>query len=215
MLDLVASPDPSLYDLCPHHADALVVPNGWERVDDRTVQEIMVEPSADDRAEEAARRRSIASAPRSRERDAATPRQLMGAGSGGNRYAGLVAQLPRLAAEVGVPGATHEPTTIGPGRVRPPAPGLAAAEEPPGSATPVPPSAPDPDVDVARSPAPVPSRDLAPLPPREAEWAQPPLPSERPQSGQLAIPVDDLTGDTDGVVLQFETAGARRRTPRS
>ena len=231
LLDLAATRDPSLYDLCPHHADALVVPNGWERVDDRTVKEIMVEPSADDRAEEAARRRSIGAAPRAA--DATPARQLVGASSGGNRYAALVAQLPRLAAEVGVPGAAYDAASISAaGAPATAAPAEAAftpvASEPPlppvpaASASPAP--AAGPAVDAGRG-APVPSRELAPLPPGEQAWAEPPLPPiapaepteavEPPLPGQLAIPVDDLGGDTNGVVLQFELAGTRRRSPRS
>lgn len=110
LLDLAPTTDPSLYDLCPHHADAMVVPKGWERVDDRTVQEVMVEPSAFERGEEAARRRRTATAA-----DVAPPvqanRPLVGATAGRNRYAELVEQLPRLAAEAGVPGAAA-PATI-------------------------------------------------------------------------------------------------------
>lgn len=226
LLDLAGSKDPSLYDLCPHHADALVVPKGWERVDDRTTPEIMVEPSADDRAEEAARRR-IAAAPRASEPVAASPRELVGAATGGNRYAGLVAQLPRLAAEVGVPGAAFETTSIAAAPAEPESASLTIVEEPPLPPAPVPaPPAPPvaaapprpvagPAVDAGHPASPLPSRELAPLPAGEHTWAEPPLPSERPLPGQLAIPVDDLSGDTDGVVLQFELAGARRRPPRS
>jgi hypothetical protein len=231
LLDLAATRDPALYDLCPHHADTLVVPNGWERVDDRTVQEIMVEPSADDRAEEAARRRSITAAPRAAETVAPQRRELVGASSGGNRYANLVAQLPKLAAEAGVPGATYEPTSISaaPAQEQRPAPLTVAAEPPlpPAPAAevdatpaaeveaPPPPPANGPAVDVGRLAPPVPSRDLAPLPAGEPAWTEPALPSERPLPGQLAIPVDDLTGETSGVVLQFELAGSRRRNSRS
>lgn len=233
LLDLAATRDPSLYDLCPHHADALVVPQGWDRVDDRTVKEIMVEPSADDRAEEAARRRSIAAAPRAVEPVAASPRQLVGAREGGNRYAGLVAQLPRLAAEVGVPGATYEPASIGAGPSdavtdltvtsvahTPAEPPLPPADPVPTISSGVPAPASGPAVDRGRLTPAIPSRELSPLPPSEPEWSEPPLPpsavvEDPPLPGQLAIPVDDLTGDTNGVVLQFELAGARRRSPRN
>ena len=228
LLDLQPAPDPSLYDLCPHHADHLVVPNGWACVDSRTVQEVMVEPSADDRAEEAARRRrGVAAVGEAAE---AQPRQLVGASTGRNRYAALVEQLPRLAAESGVPGAA----TIGAGptddhavsevevSVRANAeaearadvsardiPPLQQAEEPP-----LPPTA---GRQQARAARPIPSRDLSPLP-VEASWDAPPpetLPAETPPiaeeppiPGQLAIPVDDAGGDA--VVVQFN-AGSRRR----
>lgn len=255
LLDLVASPDPSLYDLCPHHADALVVPKGWERVDDRTVQEVMVEPSASARAEQAARRRISAADPA-----AADVRSLVGAaaGSGGaassgprNRYADLVDQLPRLAAEAGVPGAglaageratissapmqaetpaaadtpdasTGPAVDLHPSQLRGPTSiGPATDSQPPtASEPPLPPAPPQVQPEQprrtmqhARAGAPVPSRDLAPLPPGE-----PPLaagePPETPLPGQLSIPVD-VDDDDRGVVVPFELAGGRRRTPRS
>lgn len=37
LLDLSPSAEPALYDLCASHADALTVPRGWERVDERSV----------------------------------------------------------------------------------------------------------------------------------------------------------------------------------
>jgi hypothetical protein len=33
--DLLAEPDPNLIDLCAQHADALVPPRGWNRLDER------------------------------------------------------------------------------------------------------------------------------------------------------------------------------------
>ena len=221
LLDLAATRDPSLYDLCPHHADNLVVPKGWDRVDDRTPQEVMVEPSAFDRAEEAARRRQIGAAPVD-----------VPAGGHRNRYAHLVEQLPRLAAEAAQ---GTGPVTIHAGPTVHAAPPAAAdhapaahvevaavrpliAQEPP-----LPPLHQQGDVG-GRAPTPVPSRELAPAGPVESGWspppqqpAQPAAVAEEPLPGQLAIPVDDLTegaDGTDGVVLSFELAGSRRRTPR-
>lgn len=257
LLDLAPTTDPSLYDLCPHHADAMVVPKGWERVDDRTVQEVMVEPSAFERGEEAARRRRTATAA-----DMAPPvqanRALVGATAGRNRYAALVEQLPRLAAEAGVPGAaTAAPASIrsapdpaqkqpataqpladvpvqpladvqapaeaqGPPATpsEPPLPPTAeprtapAAEPRMAPAAPQPPSPPAqrPVMQHARSAPPMPSRELAPSPPGEAAFSEPEV--EPPLPGQLAMPVGDAD-EPSGVVLPFELAGSRRRTPRS
>lgn len=255
LLDLAPTTDPSLYDLCPHHADAMVVPKGWERVDDRTVQEIMVEPSAFERGEEAARRRRTATAA-----DMAPPvqanRALVGATAGRNRYAALVEQLPRLAAEAGVPGAAvaapttirsapapadkqsaHPPADVAapvqpladvPVPSAPQAPDSRTASEPPlpptastpaaeprmAPAAPQPPSPPAqrPVMQHARSAPPMPSRELAPSPPGEASFTEPRV--DPPLPGQLAMPVGD-PDETSGVVLPFELAGPRRRTPRS
>lgn len=82
VLDLAEAPDPSLYDLCPHHADSLSVPRGWERVDQRTAGSVVAEPAGAD----------LLSEPVGRD------------GYGGNRYAALSAALPRLAAEVAAEG---------------------------------------------------------------------------------------------------------------
>lgn len=80
LLDLSEDPDPSLYDLCPHHADALTVPVGWERVDQRSARPAMMEPAGRD---------LVVDLRESRARTADRP---------GNRYAELSRQLPRLAA---------------------------------------------------------------------------------------------------------------------
>ena len=230
LLDLAPAPDPSLYDLCPHHADHLVVPKGWERVDDRTPQEVMVEPSASARAEAAARLRHPTTI-------SARRRELVSSGAPlRNRYAQLVEALPRLAAEAGMrrddeavasepqaspaapgePAAAVEPTSPRPGPAPPAAP-------PP----PSPPSTPHagamPEGVAPRAPGGVrmpamPSRDLAPMPPSEQLWQAPaPEPAESaepppPLPGQLVMPVDDLLDD--GVVVAFDFAGGRRRTPR-
>ena len=247
LLDLAPTTDPSLYDLCPHHADALVVPKGWERVDDRTVQEIMVEPSAFERGEEAARRRRTATAADMAPAPVQANRPLVGATAGRNRYAALVEQLPRLAAEAGVPGAAAPtPTTIrsahqpAPAQ-KPAAPvqpladspsqhttdGTPTASEPPLPPTgstpeiqprpvipapaPQPPPVQRPVMQHVRSAPPMPSRDLAPSPPGEPPYVEPAM--EPPLPGQLAMPVGD--DETSGVVLPFELAGTRRRTPRT
>ncbi|CAN5857612.1 hypothetical protein BH20ACT7_BH20ACT7_16600 [soil metagenome] len=92
LLELAPTPDVSLYDLCPHHADNLVVPNGWERVDDRTASPVVVEPSARDRAAEAAARRQAAAE--------GLADELASPSAGVSRYAQLAADLPRLAAQM-------------------------------------------------------------------------------------------------------------------
>lgn len=80
--DLSAEPDPALYDLCPHHADALTVPRGWERVDERHAGAVVAEPAG-------------------RDLDPADGGRPPGAaGYGRNRYAALTAALPRLAREL-------------------------------------------------------------------------------------------------------------------
>ncbi|MGH3665165.1 MAG: DUF3499 family protein [Egibacteraceae bacterium] len=184
LLDLSEAPDPSLYDLCPHHADALKVPRGWERVDDRIVKPAMVELSAKDRASAAVDRRTAAG-------DAPVlQRELVTAGA--SRYAKLVAELPRLAAEVAASSAT-----AGSHRTE---------QRPPTPDSQLPPS------DFRPAPPPIPSRELAPLPagalgPNFTEDAPP---GDEVLEGQLAIPVDELTGD-DAVVVSIELAGSRRR----
>ena len=87
LLDLAAEPDPSLYDLCPHHADALTVPKGWTRVDQRSSADAPVEPAASDRMPEPASARQ-----------SAPPMALTGEGHA-SRYEALSRDLPRLAAE--------------------------------------------------------------------------------------------------------------------
>jgi hypothetical protein len=103
LLDL-SDPDPSIYDLCPHHADVLVVPRGWDRVDQRTFTEVVREPSAQGLAERAAGRRQahrrepvLAGAV-----TAAAPARV-------NRYEDLVRELPRLAAEFANSGGESSP----------------------------------------------------------------------------------------------------------
>lgn len=84
LLDLSAEPDPSLYDLCPHHADALTVPKGWTSVDQRSSNAAPVEPAASDRMPEPAVPADTW--------DATAERR-------GSRYEVLARDLPRLAAE--------------------------------------------------------------------------------------------------------------------
>ena len=235
LLDLVSSPDPSLYDLCPHHADHLVVPKGWEHVDDRTPQEIMVEPSALDRAEEAARRRITAVEPVPRQAVAARRPQLVGAGagsgsgSGRNRYAALAEQLPKLAAEqaahaqsrdVQPEAAVAAHSVAAHSAASPPAVADDDEQEPGSAAAPPPVPVPGPLADrgrrgpttgAGRPPAPVPAHELAPRAADDmtpAHAAPPAGPPDEPLPGQLSIPVDD---ETTGVVLQFDLAGGRRR----
>jgi len=217
LLDLASAPDPSLYDLCPHHADHLVVPRGWERVDDRTAQDVMVEPSASARAEEAARRRAAQSTPAPTAHGAVDEPVAAG---GRSRYAALVEQLPRLAAEASAAHAAHAATAVtirsAPADAAPRA--SAARPEP---TTPHRPSRPT----SAPPPAPVPSRELAPLPPTtwraapvgpgasSEEHGQPDQPGQGEDlPGQLAIDVDHLSDE--GVVVPFDFASGARRRPR-
>jgi Protein of unknown function (DUF3499) len=93
LLDL-RDPDPSLYDLCPHHANVLVVPRGWDRVDQRTVPEVVHEPSVQTLAERATARRGV---PMREPAVAVAARVAMPARV--NRYEHLARELPRLAAE--------------------------------------------------------------------------------------------------------------------
>lgn len=109
LLDLSAEADPSLYDLCPHHADALTVPQGWTRVDQRAGQEAPVEPAASDRVAVAAAATAFA------------------AGEAASRYDVLARDLPRLAREWANGAWNGETGAGGPELVVPP-----AAEDVPG-----------------------------------------------------------------------------------
>jgi hypothetical protein len=86
LLDLSPEPDPSLYDLCPHHADHTTVPRGWERVDQRTIPEVVVEPAGNDLVIERSDSRPLVGA-------------MAGSSSGRSRYEALAEDLPRLAAQ--------------------------------------------------------------------------------------------------------------------
>jgi hypothetical protein len=77
LVDLSADKEPAYYDLCAFHADLLIVPKGWERLDRRTPPP---EPEPD-----------VAATPDVVERD---PRM--------DRYAALTAELPRLAEACGL-----------------------------------------------------------------------------------------------------------------
>lgn len=99
--DLPLDADPSRWDLCPHHADKLVVPRGWERVDQRSSRPALPEPSARDR-DRARHRTAPVTRPRRR-----------------NRYAELSAALPALAAAVAgghddMPSPSHVPSAHAP-----------------------------------------------------------------------------------------------------
>ena len=230
LLDLAAEPHPALYDLCPHHADALTVPRGWERVDQRVPQEAMREPSGHDLE---ARLR-------------ATGRPLR---VGANRYAALSEELPRLAEEHGLrrdgPGAdAAEPAGKSPGaggstgggdatsasaapaaedQARPNVTGpQAEADAPPPSGA----SGPSGARESPRRRA-LPSRELSPMPVDDVEAPEPADGQARPAEasqpvrdggggehpGQLAIPVDELDEAPAGeaIVVSIEEAGARRR----
>lgn len=75
LVDLSAEKDPAFYDLCDTHADHLIVPRGWERLDRRTPRP----PPQPDHAE-----------------------VVPEAGGRFDRYAALTAQLPRLAEAFGL-----------------------------------------------------------------------------------------------------------------
>jgi len=77
LVDLLADKDPAYYDLCAFHADLLIVPKGWERLDRRTPPP---EPEPD-----------VAAMPDAVDGD---PRM--------DRYAALTAELPRLAEACGL-----------------------------------------------------------------------------------------------------------------
>lgn len=77
LVDLLADKDPAFYDLCAFHADVLIVPKGWERLDRRTPPP---EPAPDVVVQS----------------DAVDGDPPM------NRYAVLTAQLPRLAEACGL-----------------------------------------------------------------------------------------------------------------
>jgi hypothetical protein len=139
LLDL-RDPDPALYDLCPHHADALVVPRGWNRVDQRTETPAVREPSAQElslspgrvpipeprptvaehrvpvpehRAPVPSEHRAPA-APVHPRRPAAPPKPAAPSPAPAvrvNRYEGLHRDLPRLAAEVAELGDLHAEVT--------------------------------------------------------------------------------------------------------
>ena len=201
LLDLSATPDPSLYDLCPHHADALVIPKGWTRVDSRVERPAMVEPSADDRAAAARRVEATQPAPPEREREpvgamARPARPSVLAARTVNRYARLMTELPRLASEL-----SHDddPTPTPP----PPSAPAAAAADPEPTPPPVDGTAAVAMTVAASPPGAVPlhgSETLAPA------WSQDP-PGE--VAGQLIMPGLDDDADRGGVVI--ELSGSRRR----
>lgn len=82
LVDLSEDKDPAFYDLCAAHADVLIVPRGWERLDRRT---------------------------RSPEPDPQVPPDPPSSNPGPDRYAALTAALPRLAEAWGVGAAAEEP----------------------------------------------------------------------------------------------------------
>ena len=76
LVDLTDQKHPAHYDLCGMHADVLIVPNGWERLDRRN-------PAPDPEPQ-------IETFVRAIEEPPPAPTRL-------NRYAALTAELPRLA----------------------------------------------------------------------------------------------------------------------
>lgn len=88
LLDLAPEQDPSLYDLCPHHADTLRVPKGWERVDERSPSTARPEPAGRDLV------RGSAEPTHGREQ----PARVEAGAARASRYEPLRQQLPRLAA---------------------------------------------------------------------------------------------------------------------
>ncbi len=135
---------PATYDLCPHHAEAQTAPRGWTLADVRTLKEARREPSAAEIAERAAVLRSAA--PSQEEETVA-----VGASRGRrNRYAELVADLPRLAA---VHADEHDPDEVIPAPRRP-----SIALVPP--APPQPPPAPAPATLPAPASPPAPASDI-------------------------------------------------------
>ena len=77
LADLSADKDPAYYDLCAFHADVLIVPKGWERLDRRTP-------------------------PPEPEPDVAVTPDAVGGDPRMDRYAALTAELPRLAEACGL-----------------------------------------------------------------------------------------------------------------
>lgn len=133
LTDLISPPHPAVWDLCPHHADTLTVPRGWERVDERTTVAAPIEPAGRDlvRAEPettAAREAVLAMV------GGGAPQAVsstMGQVSPPDRYAALRACLPRLAAELADQGELPAGGTSAPvGRAQP-APAVADPPLPP------------------------------------------------------------------------------------
>lgn len=201
LLDLSEDADPSLYDLCPPHADALVVPRGWERVDQRTHAEPVAEPAG----------RDLLAVP---------GREPVGAaGYGRNRYEALSADLPRLAEELAAENAAEntaedaaEEGGTGSAEGAGPDPRSGAAAD----------QGPSHHTRTSPAPPPRPSRDLAPLAvdgPRSTQAAPSPQAaapgSPAPQTedqvpGQLAIPVAQEDARVGEAVVVSIDAGRRR-----
>lgn len=201
LLDLAEERHPSLYDLCPHHADHLTLPRGWQLVDQRTSPPAVVEPAARDRVPEAipAHLREAAAArghPRHLPESAPTPMSRAASGESsapgraGSRYATLVEDLPRLAASLADHPdlQTHEAGWPAPQPQR----ATESTPAPQAGSSPVPRAGP---VRVAQAGSGVEHGEIA---------------------GQLVIPVDDLPplGESGkAVVVSIQRAGGRRRDP--
>ncbi len=87
LVDLLPEKHPALYDLCGAHADLLIVPKGWERLDRRTPPIDPLMPGTP---------------------DLDTP--ASGEEVRFDRYAALTAELPRLAEACGL--TSPEPTAV-------------------------------------------------------------------------------------------------------
>jgi Protein of unknown function (DUF3499) len=119
LLDLVDEPHPTRWDLCTFHADALQVPRGWERIDERGSPELSIRFGADvDRAEDDGTHATEGSQGIAADPGAGAPRRTQPPSSTtaergssatddtpppaprprGNRYEALSARLPQLAA---------------------------------------------------------------------------------------------------------------------
>lgn len=131
LLDLVDEPHPTRWDLCSVHADALQVPRGWERIDERGTRTTrrtggsVAEPPLDDSARDNG-------PPTASTTDVPDARPPAGPSHPArrNRYAALSARLPQLAAghtstddgsAAGTTGPAEEPEVrtgrrVGPGR---------------------------------------------------------------------------------------------------
>lgn len=177
---------PSTYDLCPHHADAQTVPHGWTLHDVRTVKEVRREPSAAEIAERAAALR-----------ESADEIRVVRTDTRRNRYAELVAALPRLAAEQAEGEAAPHAVIA---RLEDPAAGAARREEEPAPPPPVTTAAAGPRPRVVPKavvvvPPVPPAHELAPSMPADA-----PL---DPRYQQLQIPLPPSSRPDGGTVVPF------------
>ncbi len=95
LADLSAEPNPALWELCPHHADQLTVPLGWERLDRRTIAPAPVEPAGSELVGGHGR---PAAEPMAGPGSPAVAARVGGEGHPVNRYAALSRKLPSVVA---------------------------------------------------------------------------------------------------------------------